>query len=73
MEVKTSHLCLIQEGYREPVLGSGKGRKFVSSFREKGLRLEAGEGVGRAREVTGQSEISNERGREDGTFEPSYE
>lgn len=46
----------------------------MSSFREKGLRLEAGEGVGRAREVTGQSEISNsnERGREDGTFEATF-
>lgn len=46
----------------------------MSSFREKGLRLEAGEGVGRAREVTGQSEISNssERGREDGMFEATF-
>lgn len=76
LKVKTSHLCLIQlrrlqrdrprEGQRQEIC--------VKSLRERGLRLEAGKGAGRAGKVAGQSEISNsnEKRREDGMFEAAF-
>lgn len=76
MKVKTSHLCLIRlRGLQRARLREGQGKEIcVKSLRERGLRLEAGEGVGRAGEVAGQSEISssNERGREGGMFEATF-
>lgn len=76
MKVKTSHLCLIQlRRLQRARPREGQGKEIcVKSLRERELRLEAGEGVGRAGEVAGQSEISNsnKRGREDGMLEATF-